>query len=208
MPRSWCRAMGPAQQRSSARWLPGAAAVILARSAALRGQPGRGIAVSPLPHRLGRDCRCRSHCSFATRRKQEKPDAAAANHSATTARPDATRPPGCRSAQIIHSRIALPTVSACRQRRHNGGYLRTGPGQHPSLNVIRSQDRRVACRLGVPQEVQAPGYRRQFLPFSSACLINGRVVTCSCWSRSAVLIWTDSVWLPAAKTTVWCWSTS
>ena len=39
-----------------------------------------------------------------------------------------------------------------------------------------------------PQQVQARGYRRQFLPFSSACLINGRGVTCSCWSRSAVLI--------------------
>jgi hypothetical protein len=69
-----------------------------------------------------------------------------------------------------------------------GGYLRTGPGQHPSLSVIRSQDRRVACRLCVPQEVQARGYRSQSLPFWSACLINGSVVTCSCWSRSAVLI--------------------
>ena len=39
-----------------------------------------------------------------------------------------------------------------------------------------------------PQLVETRGYRRQFLPFSSACLINGRVVTCSCWSRSAVLI--------------------
>jgi len=39
-----------------------------------------------------------------------------------------------------------------------------------------------------PQRVQARGYRRQFLPFSSACLVNGRVVTCSCRSRSAVLI--------------------
>ena len=28
-----------------------------------------------------------------------------------------------------------------------------GPGRHPSLSVIRSQDRRVACRLCVPQEV-------------------------------------------------------
>jgi hypothetical protein len=71
---------------------------------------------------------------------------------------------------------------------HNGGYLRTGPGQLLSLSVIRSQDRRVACRLCVPQEVQTRGYRSQSLPFSSACLINGRVVTCSCWSRSAVLI--------------------
>src|SRR6185437_16150725 len=35
----------------------------------------------------------------------------------------------------------------------NGGYLRTGPGQHPSLSVIRSQDRCVACRICVPQEV-------------------------------------------------------
>jgi hypothetical protein len=43
-------------------------------------------------------------------------------------------------------------------------------------------------RLMQPQLVQARGYRRQSLPFSSACLINGRVVTCSCWSRSAVLI--------------------
>ena len=43
-------------------------------------------------------------------------------------------------------------------------------------------------RLVEPQLVQARGYRGQFLPFSSACLINGRVVTCSCRSRSAVLI--------------------
>jgi hypothetical protein len=43
-------------------------------------------------------------------------------------------------------------------------------------------------RLMEPQQVQARGYRSQSLPFSSACLINGRVVTCSCWSRSAVLI--------------------
>jgi hypothetical protein len=74
------------------------------------------------------------------------------------------------------------------QAEHIGGYLRTEPGQHLSLSVIRSQDRRAACRLCVPQEVQARGYRSQSLPFSSACLINGRVVTCSCWSRSAVLI--------------------
>jgi len=60
--------------------------------------------------------------------------------------------------------------------------------QHPSLSVIRSQDRRVACRLGVPQEVWTCRYRRQSLSFWSGCLINGRVVTCSCWSRSAVLI--------------------
>ena len=39
-----------------------------------------------------------------------------------------------------------------------------------------------------PPQVETRGYRRQFLPFSSACLINGRGVTCSCWSRSAVLI--------------------
>jgi hypothetical protein len=63
-----------------------------------------------------------------------------------------------------------------------------GPGQHPSLSVIRSQDWRVACRLCVPQQVQTRGYRSQSLPFSSARLINGRVATCSCWSRSAVLI--------------------
>ena len=43
-------------------------------------------------------------------------------------------------------------------------------------------------RLVEPQQVQARGYRRQSLPFSAACLINGRVVTCSCRSRSAVLI--------------------
>ena len=43
-------------------------------------------------------------------------------------------------------------------------------------------------RLMEPQQVQARGYRRQSLPFSSACLINGRVVTGSCWNRSAVLI--------------------
>jgi hypothetical protein len=42
-------------------------------------------------------------------------------------------------------------------------------------------------RLVEPQQAQARGYRRQSLPFSSACLINGRVVTCSCRSRSAVL---------------------
>jgi hypothetical protein len=39
-----------------------------------------------------------------------------------------------------------------------------------------------------PQQVEARGYRSQSLSFSSACLINGRVVTCSCWSRSAVLL--------------------
>jgi hypothetical protein len=44
------------------------------------------------------------------------------------------------------------------------------------------------CGLAEPRQVQARGYRSQFLPFSSACLINGRVVTCSCRSRSAVLI--------------------
>jgi hypothetical protein len=43
-------------------------------------------------------------------------------------------------------------------------------------------------RLAEPQQAQARGYRRQSLPSSSACLINGRVVTCSCRSRSAVLI--------------------
>ncbi len=45
-----------------------------------------------------------------------------------------------------------------------------------------------ALTLVEPQQVQARGYRSQSLSFSSACLINGRVVTCSCWSRSAVLI--------------------
>jgi hypothetical protein len=30
-------------------------------------------------------------------------------------------------------------------------------------------------------------YRSHSLPFSSASLINGSVVICSCWSRSAVL---------------------
>ena len=66
----------------------------------------------------------------------------------------------------------------------------------------RAQERRHAHAAGVPmrsaalasepfrlmelQQVQARGYRRQ--SFSSGCLINGRVVTCSCWSRSAVLI--------------------
>ena len=39
-----------------------------------------------------------------------------------------------------------------------------------------------------PPQVETRGYRSQSLPFSSACLINGRGVTCSCWSRSAVLI--------------------
>ena len=54
----------------------------------------------------------------------------------------------------------ISQFSKCIQRKmiksfseQNGGYLRTGPGQHPSLSVIRSQDRRVACRLCVPQEV-------------------------------------------------------
>src|SRR6266851_5786045 len=55
--------------------------------------------------------------------------------------------------------------------------------------------------------VQTRGYRSQSLS-SSACLINGRAVTCSCRSRSAVRSRTDSVWLPAAKATVSCWSTS
>ena len=45
-----------------------------------------------------------------------------------------------------------PVTPTGRDLRHIG-YLRTGPGQHPSLSVIRSQDRRVACRLCVPQEV-------------------------------------------------------
>ncbi len=39
-----------------------------------------------------------------------------------------------------------------------------------------------------PQLVQTRGYRCQFLPFSSACLISGWVVACSCRGRSAVLI--------------------
>jgi hypothetical protein len=38
-----------------------------------------------------------------------------------------------------------------------------------------------------PPQVETRGYRSQSLSFSSACLINGRGVTCSCWSRSAVL---------------------
>jgi hypothetical protein len=48
------------------------------------------------------------------------------------------------------------------------------------------------------------------LSSSSACLVRGAVVTCSCWNwnRSTVLSLTDSVWLPAANTTVSCWSTS
>ena len=48
------------------------------------------------------------------------------------------------------------------------------------------------------------------LSSSSACLVRGAVVTCSCWNRnrSAVLSLTDSVWLPAANTTISCWSTS
>ena len=48
--------------------------------------------------------------------------------------------------------------------------------------------RQWACRPGRPQEVWTCGYRRQSLSLSSGCLINGRVVACSCWSRSAVLI--------------------
>ena len=48
------------------------------------------------------------------------------------------------------------------------------------------------------------------LSSSSACLVRGAVDTCSCWNRnrSAVLSLTDSVWLPAANTTISCWSTS
>jgi hypothetical protein len=52
--------------------------------------------------------------------------------------------------------------------------------------------------------------RSHSLSSSSACLVRGAVVTCSCWNRnrSAVLSLTDSVWLPAANTTISCWSTS
>jgi hypothetical protein len=48
------------------------------------------------------------------------------------------------------------------------------------------------------------------LSSSSVCLVRGAVVTCSCWNRnrSAVLSLIDSVWLPAANTTISCWSTS
>ena len=52
--------------------------------------------------------------------------------------------------------------------------------------------------------------RSHSLSSSSACLVRGAVVTCSCWNRnrSAVLSLTDSVWLPAANTTISCWRTS
>ena len=44
-----------------------------------------------------------------------------------------------------------------------------------------------ALALVEPRQAQARGYRSQSLSYSSACLINGTVVTCSLWSRSAVL---------------------
>ena len=103
-----------------------------------------------------------------------------------------------RTAQVLVSAVSARRSRAdhpvlCR-REHPvswmgpapGGYLRTGPGQCPSLSVIRSQDH-CTCRLCVPRQVQTCGYRSQSLSSSSGCLINGRVVTCSCWSRSAVL---------------------
>ena len=46
---------------------------------------------------------------------------------------------------------------------------------------------RRALTLVEPQQVEAGGYRTQSLSSSSGCLISGRAVTCSCWSRSAVL---------------------
>ncbi len=44
-----------------------------------------------------------------------------------------------------------------------------------------------ALTLAKLQQAEARGYRSQSLSFSSACLINGKAVTRSCWSRSAVL---------------------
>ena len=88
---------------------------------------------------------------------------------------------------------------------------RSPDSSHPlHSRLAASQDSR---RSAEPQVlkwhwIQARGYRTQSLSFSSACLVNGTAVTRSYWSRSAVLSWTDSVRLPAAKTTVSCWSTS
>jgi len=71
----------------------------------------------------------------------------------------------------------------------------TGPGQSPASAGSRTARGASQARPGKralyaaePQQVSARGYRSQSLSFSSACLINGRGVTCSCWSRSAVLI--------------------
>jgi hypothetical protein len=83
---------------------------------------------------------------------------------------------------------AVTTVTLAIQVAAQAATCARGQGQRPSLNVIRCQGRRVTCRLSVLQQVWIRGYCSQSLSFSSACLINGRVVTCSCWSRSAVFI--------------------
>ena len=99
-------------------------------------------------------------------------------------------------------------VSCCwRQGQRAGRGSRQGPGQRASSaggtgpgsrrpqgqpdgahGASEASPASEPFRLVEPQQVQARGYRSQFLLFSAACLINGRVVTCSCWSRSAVLI--------------------
>jgi hypothetical protein len=98
-------------------------------------------------------------------------------------------------------------VSCCWRQSQRAGRRSRAPVSEParsgepgpgSRRPQRAAGQRGRCQRGQPasepfmlvepQLVQTRGYRSQVLPFSSACLINGRVVTCSCWSRSAVLI--------------------
>ena len=107
-----------------------------------------------------------------------------------------------------HAKMILSLAVSCREGRAGRVDVAAGPrsGSWPGRgNRARRSPASAGSRtartvparpapasepftLVEPPQVETRGYRRQSLPFSSACLINGRVVTCSCWSRSAVLI--------------------
>jgi hypothetical protein len=96
--------------------------------------------------------------------------------------------------------LSLAVSCRWRQRQRGGGGSRAGSASQPGPGNRARQlpaaagswtVRAVPARPGPagepftlvePQQVWARGYRSQSLSFSSACLINGRVVTCSCWS--------------------------
>ena len=106
------------------------------------------------------------------------------------------------------AKMTLSLAVSCRWGRASGVEMAAGPGQRAgpaggtgpgrSPGAAGSRAPRPVpagpapagepFMLAEPQRVQARGYRSQSLSLSSACLINGRGVTCSCWSRSAVLI--------------------
>ena len=94
-------------------------------------------------------------------------------------------------------------VSCCWRQSQRGGRGSRAPVSEPSrsgepgpavanLSGSHTVPARPAPASALDEDGAAAGidrgYRSRSLPFSSACLINGRVVTCSCRSRSAVLI--------------------